>query len=67
MRKVAECLGAWLDPGNTYRIVPDLEAVEALAPERSARLDRIASADFLTDAEKREALGFSQEADGGLL
>ncbi|MEM1381293.1 MAG: phage portal protein [Pseudomonadota bacterium] len=56
--RVSQALAGWLDPGRSMRIVPDLAAVEALSPERSARLDRIADADFLTDAEKRAAFGY---------
>lgn len=51
-------LSVWLDPGRSANIEPDLAQLEALAPERSARLDRIAAADFLTDAEKRAAFGY---------
>jgi len=66
VRKVGEQLGQWLDPAATIRIEPDLSAVEALAPERAARLDRIAAADFLTDAEKRVAFGYPAEPEAGL-
>ncbi|MCQ8184233.1 phage portal protein [Parvularcula maris] len=61
--KVAGALSGWLDPGRSTWAEPDTGAVEALAPERSARLDRIASAEFLTDAEKRIALGFSAQPE----
>ncbi|MEO1658906.1 MAG: phage portal protein [Pseudomonadota bacterium] len=66
VRKVAEQLGIWLDPSAMCRVEPDLSAVEALAPERASRLDRIAAAEFLTDAEKRVAFGFPAEPEGGL-
>ena len=44
------------------RVAPDASGVDALSEERSGRLDRIVSADFLTDAEKRVSLGFPAEA-----
>ena len=56
--RVTGALSVWLDPGRSARIEPDLAQLEALAPERSTRLDRIAAADFLTDAEKRAAFGY---------
>jgi len=56
--RVTGALSLWLDPGRSARIEPDLAQLEALAPERSARLDRIAAADFLTDQEKRAAFGY---------
>lgn len=64
VRKVASALSLWLEPGQVLKIEPDLSALEALSPERSARLDRIVAADFLTDAEKRQALGFAPEPEG---
>ncbi|MEM7740060.1 MAG: phage portal protein, partial [Pseudomonadota bacterium] len=66
VRKVAEKMGLWLEPSALTRLEPDLGAIEALAPERASRLDRIAAADFLTDAEKRTAFGFPAEPEGGL-
>ena len=62
--KVTGALSGWLDPSRLCAIEPDTSALEALAPERSSRLDRIASADFLTDQEKRVALGFSAFPEG---
>jgi HK97 family phage portal protein len=58
VRKVAGALSLWLEPGRSAWAEPDVSTLEALAPERAARLDRIASADFLTVAEKRVAFGF---------
>lgn len=66
VRKVAGALSGWLDPARICRIEPDLSVIEALAPERSGRFDRIAQAEFLTDAEKRQALGFPAEPERGL-
>jgi HK97 family phage portal protein len=40
------------------RIVPDLDQVEALAPDRDALWKRVNDASFLTDQEKRVAVGY---------
>lgn len=56
--KVTSALAHWLDDSRSTSIEPDISRIEALGPERSSRLDRIAQADFLTDNEKRAALGF---------
>ena len=37
------------------------EAIEALAPERESLWRRVQGADFLTQAEKREAVGYPPE------
>jgi phage portal protein BeeE len=42
-------------PGAELVIKPDLDQVEALAPEREALWTRLEAASFLTDAEKRAA------------
>ncbi|MEE4212602.1 MAG: phage portal protein [Parvularcula sp.] len=65
VRRVSEALAEWIDISGRLQIEMDLSRVEALGPERSAALDRIASAEFLTDAEKRVALGFPPEPREG--
>ena len=60
--KMAGALSAWIG-APSERVTFDAESVDALSSERSERLSRIAAADFLTDAEKRVALGFSPEPD----
>jgi phage portal protein BeeE len=37
--------------------VPNFDAVEALAEDRSTLWERVGKAEFLTDAEKREMVG----------
>jgi HK97 family phage portal protein len=66
VRKVAGALSLWLEPGRSVWAEADIGVVEALAPERAARLDRIAAADFLTDAEKRIAFGFPAQPEARL-
>ena len=63
-QKTAAALSAWLAPAYAggegaarLRLTPDLNAIPALSHERDARWSRIAAADFLSDAEKRQLLG----------
>jgi HK97 family phage portal protein len=56
--RVSEELNTWL--GGAYdgvEIVPNFDAVEALAEDRSTLWERVGKAEFLTDAEKREMVG----------
>ncbi|GJE19318.1 phage portal protein [Methylobacterium marchantiae] len=58
-RRTAESLAQWLEPAfGPARLEPDLDAIEALAPERESLWRRVQAADFLTEAEKREAVGY---------
>jgi len=60
VKRVAEGLSTWLAPayGGGLRLVPDLDQVEALSAERTELWSRINLADFLTDSEKRAAVGY---------
>ena len=57
--KVTHAVGRWLSSylGEEIALSPDLDQVPALASERDAQWGRVASADFLTLAEKRQLLG----------
>ena len=44
--------------GEGLRLVPDLDTVAGLAAERDALWARLGAAGFLTDEEKREAVGY---------
>ena len=57
----------WLAPayGGELRLAPDLDAVEALSPEREALWARMERASFLSDAEKRAAVGYGEKGAGG--
>ncbi|WP_051661178.1 phage portal protein [Bosea sp. 117] len=60
-RRIGEALAGWLSPtfGETpLQLVPDLDAIEALGPEREALWRRVSEASFLTDEEKRQAVGY---------
>jgi len=54
-------LSDWLGdafPGGPVTLVPDLDQIEALSPEREALWTRLDKASFLTDDEKRSAAGY---------
>ena len=57
---IGDALGAWW-PGLTYAI--DVDQVTALAEDRERLWRQVRAADFLSDAEKREMLGFGPAAD----
>ncbi|MBB4303772.1 HK97 family phage portal protein [Rhodobium orientis] len=66
VRRTASSLSAWLAPtfGERLKLSADLDAIEALSGEREALWRRVSAADFLTDDEKREALGYgARKAD----
>jgi HK97 family phage portal protein len=54
----AVAAGLSLQSNETVSLKPDLDQVEALAPDRDALWKRINEATFLTAAEKREAVGY---------
>jgi HK97 family phage portal protein len=58
--RIARELSAWLAPafGERLRLWYDADKVEGLAAERDALWARIGAAGFLTDDEKREAVGY---------
>ena len=53
-------LNGWLVPtfGSGLRLALDLDELPALEAKRHQKFERINSADFLTDDEKRSALGY---------
>jgi HK97 family phage portal protein len=58
--RTAKELSAWLGPvfGDELRLWYDADQVEGLAAEREALWSRLNAAGFLTDDEKREAVGY---------
>jgi HK97 family phage portal protein len=58
-RRTAGALAAWLGTPD-LRLEPDLDAIEALAPERESLWRRVSGAGFLSDDEKREAVGYGR-------
>jgi HK97 family phage portal protein len=59
--KVASSVAVWLSEylGEGIELVPDLDGIPALASERESQWKRISEASFLTNEEKREMLGLS--------
>lgn len=56
---VVGALGHWLSPAfGGVELVADFDGVEALAADRARDWERVGNANFLTDDEKRELLGF---------
>ncbi|PVE25539.1 phage portal protein [Microvirga sp. KLBC 81] len=64
VKRTMEAFAQWLSPGfgEVLHLEPDLDAIEALADERESLWRRISSASFLTDDEKREAVGYGRGA-----
>lgn len=56
-----DAMSHWLAAffGEPIRLAVDEDRIEGLAAEREAVWSRLTAADFLTDDEKREALGYS--------
>ncbi|RUP11121.1 phage portal protein [Hyphomicrobium sp.] len=57
--RVAESLGV----NERLELKPDLDQIEALAPERDALWKRLEGVSFLTDDEKRVAAGYAARPD----
>jgi phage portal protein BeeE len=62
--RTAQALTAWLQPvyGAGLKIDYDADRLPGLSAERDALWARLAAADFLTDEEKREAVGYQSVA-----
>jgi HK97 family phage portal protein len=58
--RTAAALSAWFSAlyGQDIRLGHDLDQVPGLSLERDALWARVGAADFLTDEEKREAVGY---------
>ncbi len=59
--RVAEAMTGFLGQGR-YRLSHDLDQVEALSADREALWARVGKAEFLTDDEKRAAVGYGARA-----
>ena len=62
--RTAQALTAWLQPvyGAGLKIDYDADRLPGLSAERDALWARVGAADFLTDEEKREAVGYQRVA-----
>ncbi|HBS31891.1 MAG TPA: phage portal protein [Parvularcula sp.] len=64
VRKTASALSAWLAPAFDGAVVElDAANIDALSADRDAHWARISAAGFLSDAEKRRALGIAEAQD----
>ncbi len=66
-RRIAGELSAWLAPafGEALRLEPDADQVDALSSDREALWARLGAATFLSDDEKRAAVGYGPRAAAG--
>jgi len=64
--RVSAAVAAWLArmAGEPFELRPDLDQVSALSAERDAQWARVAQAEFLTAAEKRDLLGLPALPEG---
>lgn len=62
VQRTQGAMAHWLQPYFTedIRFRPDVDAIEALSSEREALWRRVSAAPFLTEDEKREALGYGR-------
>jgi HK97 family phage portal protein len=62
VERSARALSTWLEPAwdEVVELKPDIEAIEALQPEREALWRRVEQASFLSDDEKRAAVGYGE-------
>ena len=62
--RTAQALTAWLQPvyGAGLKIDYDADRLPGLSAERDALWARVGAADFLSDEEKREAVGYQRVA-----
>jgi HK97 family phage portal protein len=72
VKRTGEALVQWLgpafgsgsNPGQGLHLAPDLDAIEALADERESLWRRVSAAEFLSEDEKREAVGYGRRDTG---
>lgn len=59
-RKIADAVGGWLLPawGDALAVDLDVDQIPALQVERDGLWDRVGKASFLSDEEKRAAVGY---------
>ncbi len=65
--RLADVLGGWLGPlfGPKLTLIADPDQVDALAADREMLWTRVGNAAFLSENEKREAVGYAPLQNGG--
>ena len=60
IQRIGASLSAWLSPvyRESLRLEPDLDRIAGLSAERDALWARVGGASFLTEEEKRQAVGY---------
>ena len=60
VKRTASALGNWLGPrfGDGIKLELNRESIEAIAPDMEKQWARVGNASFLSENEKREALGY---------
>ena len=65
LTRIASALSAWAAGHyGPLRLEPDLDRIPGLAAERGEVWARVGAADFLTDDEKRQAVGYGPQGGG---
>lgn len=66
MGRTARAFSTWLGPlyGDNLRLDYDADRIEGLSAEREALWRRVSNASFLSDEEKREAVGYQANRRG---
>jgi HK97 family phage portal protein len=64
--RIAQDMARWLAPayGSGLRLEPDPDRIQALSSEREALWARVDAASFLSEDEKRAAVGYGPRANG---
>ncbi|CAN1509271.1 COG4695 Phage-related protein [Rhabdaerophilaceae bacterium] len=62
VRRLSNGMAQWLQPAFRERLAltPDLDQIEGMSVERQALWDRVSAAEFLSEDEKRAALGYGK-------
>lgn len=65
--RLAETFSQWLGPlfGDDLKLIVNADGVDALSSDRAATWARVNAADFLTEQEKREAVGYQPQRPQG--
>ncbi len=63
VKRLAAGLSGWLGSAGGLRFVPDIDGIDALSVDREALWARLQATSFLSDDEKRAAVGYGPQAN----